>query len=260
VPLVAQQLAEVGPDLAALEEDVAGESPEQCLAEFHLHHERLVVAEVLRLHAAETLDAVGASHVFEGDVAVGALPHEAHRHGGVPDGLAVGAQIEFLVGEAEVAERVVVEPVFPLQVHAVSRPVGVVARVYREVVPEGGAPSVRVCGEHDFAIVFPELHRAVVDVEHHAVAEELERLREPEVRFHEGHEEERLAVKADVVVDVHVVADAEEVPHPVLVAKVEPARDAVVREVEVRRGRELELLAGGTIGCDVDFLRVAALE
>lgn len=260
MPLVAQKLAEVRPDLAPFEEDVAGESPEQCLAEFHLHHERLVVAEVLRLHAAETLDAVGARHVLEGHVAVGALPHEAYRHGGVPDGLAVGAQVEFLVRETEVAERIVVEPVFPLQVHAVARPVGVVARVYREVVPEGGAPAVRVCGERDFAVVFPELHRAVVDVEHHAVAEELERRGEPEVRFHEGHEEERLAVKADVVVDVDVVADAEEVPHPVLVAEVEPAGDAVVREVKIGSCRELELLARGTVGGDVYLLRVAALE
>ena len=101
---------------------------------------------------------------------------------------------------------------------------------------------------------------AVVDVEHHAVAEELERRRKPEVRFHERHKEERLAVEADVVVHVDVVADAEEMPHPVLVAEIEPARDAVVGEVEVGRGRELELLARGTVGGDVDFLRIAALE
>ena len=185
MPFGAQELAEVRPYLRPLEEDVAREPPEERLAQFRLQYERLVVAEELRLHPAEPLDAVGASQVFEGNVAVGTLPHEANRHRGVPDGLAVGAQVQFLVGEVEVADSVGVEPVLPLQINSMPCPVGIVARVDGEVVPEGVAPAVRVRGLDYFAVVFPELHFTVVDVEHHAVAEALEGLREPEVRFYE---------------------------------------------------------------------------
>ena len=93
MPFVAHELAEIRPDLAAFEEYVAGEPPEEFLAEFHLQHGRLIVAEILCLYSAETLDAVGACHVLEGHIAIGALPQEGNRHRSVPDGLAVGAQV-----------------------------------------------------------------------------------------------------------------------------------------------------------------------
>ena len=141
-----------------------------------------------------------------------------------------------------------------------ARPVGVVARVESEVVPEGVTPAVRVCRERDFAIVFLEVHFTAVEVEHHAVAEVLECLREPEVRFYERHKEERFAVETDVVVHRDFVANAKEVPDPVLVTEIEPARNAVMCKVKIGRGRKLELLARGTVGGDVYLLRVAALE
>lgn len=103
-------------------------------------------------------------------------------------------------------------------------------------------------------------HVAPVDVEHHAVAEELQFLRQPETGFHEAHEIERLAVETHVVVHVHVVADAEVMTHPILVAEIEPAGNLVVHEVEVGGDHELELLARGTDGGHVNFLGVASLE
>lgn len=103
MPFVAHEVAEVFARLATFEEDVAGEPPEQRFAEFGLQEQRLVPVEVVRLDAAEPLDAIGPGEHIEGNVPVYALPQEPDRHGGVPYEFAEAAHVEFLRSEGVVA-------------------------------------------------------------------------------------------------------------------------------------------------------------
>jgi len=103
VPLVPHQVAKVIAGLSAFEENVSRKAPEQLFAEFHLQEYRLVSAEVILLDATEPLEPVRPCQFVERNVAVDALPQETDSHGRVPDKLRIPAEVELLMGVAEIA-------------------------------------------------------------------------------------------------------------------------------------------------------------
>lgn len=260
MPFVAHEVAEVFARLAAFEEDVAGEPPEQRFAEFGLQEQRLVPVEVVRLDAAEPLDAIGPGEHIEGNVPVHALPQESDRHGGVPYEFAEAAHVEFLRSEGVVAQRIGVELVFPLDQVTVPGPVEVIARVVGEVVANPATPSVDFAGVFHGTVVIVEIEFAVVDAVGDAVLEGGPFLRQQEVRFYQSFGIEGRTRQRTVHVLVRVVAEPVEVGAPVFVEEVDLARDAVVHQEKQRRDGGRDLVFGGGVGDDVEFAGTPALE